>query len=458
MPGIFYLYDETGKFARWNYNFEKVSGYNTDEISKMSPLDFYDGDEKPLIRKKIDTAFRRGMAEVEAHFLTKTKNKIPYYFNGWSAEFEGTKCLIGMGIDITERKKGEAQLKLLESVITNTTDSVLITEAEPIDGDGPRIVYVNEAFVKMTGYSKKEVIGKTPRILQGPDSDRAELDRLRRALEKWEACEIETINYKKNGEAFWVNFAVAPVANEKGWFTHFISIERDITERKKVEEDIKIKNTELQRLSGYLQNVREEERKHLAREVHDELGQLASALKIDVDWLGLKMTDMDENAHKRIAHANKTIEVLIVSIRKIASSMRPSVLDDFGLNTAIQWQCREFENLNGIECIFVSDLNETELPIEINTELFRITQESLTNVMRHSKADKVEVKITEDEEKIFLTIADNGKGFDTTKKKKTLGLIGLRERAVSLNGELNIQSKVGNGTTVTAIIPKKHIS
>lgn len=143
--------------------------------------------------------------------------------------------VIGAMQDITQRKREELQLKLMSSVVTNTDDAVLITEAEPFNEPGPRIIYVNDAFTKMTGYTADEIIGKTPRILQGPKSDRKELSRLRKALENWESCEITIINYKKNGEEFWINFTVSPVADENGWYTHWIAIERDVTIRKNEE-------------------------------------------------------------------------------------------------------------------------------------------------------------------------------------------------------------------------------
>ncbi|PKQ45824.1 PAS domain S-box protein [Confluentibacter flavum] len=145
--------------------------------------------------------------------------------------FEGTVQ------DITLQKKEEQYLKLLESVITHTNDAVLITEAEPQDEPGPRIIYVNEAFTRMTGYTADEVIGKSPRILQGPKSDKNELARLGKALRNWESCEVTTLNYKKNGEEFWINFTVSPVADEKGRYTHWIAIERDVTAAKN--EDFK---------------------------------------------------------------------------------------------------------------------------------------------------------------------------------------------------------------------------
>jgi PAS domain S-box-containing protein len=137
--------------------------------------------------------------------------------------------------DITKTKQEEQHLKLLESVITNTTDAVLITEADQLDEPGPRIIYVNEAFTKMTGYSAEEVTGKNPRILQGPKSDKLELKRLSEAMHKGQSYEVTTVNYKKSGEEFWINFAVSPVTNDQGRYSHFIAIERDVTDRKNEE-------------------------------------------------------------------------------------------------------------------------------------------------------------------------------------------------------------------------------
>lgn len=154
------------------------------------------------------------------------KGRVKINDSGIATQFYGTVQ------DITAQKVEEQHLKLLESVIIHTDDIVLITEAEPQDDPGPRIIYVNEAFTRLTGYSIEEVMGKTPRILQGPKTDQKELAKLKKALKNWQSCEITTINYKKNGEEYWVNMSISPVANEKGWFTHWIAIERDVTEEK----------------------------------------------------------------------------------------------------------------------------------------------------------------------------------------------------------------------------------
>lgn len=139
--------------------------------------------------------------------------------------------------DITAQKEGEMELRLLHSVVQHAKDPVIITKAEPLgqEQNGPEIIYVNPAFTEMTGYEPEEVIGKTPRIQQGPRSNRKELDRIRKALEQWETVESELINYRKDGSEYWVNFVITPIADETGWYTHWVSIQRDVTLKKEEE-------------------------------------------------------------------------------------------------------------------------------------------------------------------------------------------------------------------------------
>ena len=141
--------------------------------------------------------------------------------------------MVAVVADITEQKRQAEQVRLLQSVVVNTNDAILITEAEPIDEPGPRILYVNEAFTRTTGYTLEEVLGKTPRILQGAKTNRKALDKVRSALVNWKPVTVETINYRKDGSEFWVEFSIVPVGNKNGLYTHWISVQRDITERKR---------------------------------------------------------------------------------------------------------------------------------------------------------------------------------------------------------------------------------
>ena len=143
--------------------------------------------------------------------------------------------MVGTVTEITDRKAKELQLRLLESAVTTTNDAVLITEAQPIEEPGPRILYVNPAFTRMTGYTLEEVLGKTPRILQGEKTDRANLDRIRTALETWQPVRVDLINYRKDGTEFWVELSIVPIADQTGCFTHWVSVHRDISDRKQAE-------------------------------------------------------------------------------------------------------------------------------------------------------------------------------------------------------------------------------
>lgn len=230
--------DKTEKITGWqlvdaNPSALKAWGKSINDVIGKTAIEIFGAD-----------AYGQFMPIVEEIFKTYKPYHWENYFasTGQYLQMESIPFgdyVISTGKDITAIKKENQQLKLLESVITNTKDSVLIAEAEPFDEPGPKIIYVNEAFTKMTGYTAEEVIGKTPRILQGPNSDKEALARLSKAMRKWEPCEITTINYKKSGEEFWINFAVTPVADETGWYTHWIAIERDITEQKKSEQALK---------------------------------------------------------------------------------------------------------------------------------------------------------------------------------------------------------------------------
>jgi signal transduction histidine kinase len=218
-------------------------------------------------------------------------------------------------------------------------------------------------------------------------------------------------------------------------------------------------NEQLRNLSAHLQNIREEERMHIAREMHDELGQFLTGLKMDIAWLNKKIGSTEDSAAKRekLAEMTKLVDDAVVFVRRLAAELRPSILDDLGIIAALEWHSREFNRRFNIEVRFESKAPELKTSELVATGLFRMYQESLTNVARHAEAKSVTAVLEVVDNDIHLSITDNGKGFDTSNsgKRKTLGLLGMKERALMIGGTLEIMSKPGNGTTVLICVPLK---
>ncbi len=212
-----------------------------DEIIGISVLDIVHPDfqQASLDRMKAIIETKEQLQLAEMKFLKLDGNSIDVEVQSTLIVYDNEPAIQTTVRDITKRKQEEQHLRLLESVITHANDAVLITEAYPTEAPGPRIIYVNDAFTKMTGYHSEEVIGKTPRILHGPKTNVNESSRLGAALKNWQPCEITQINYKKNGEEFWVHLSISPVIDEKGQYTHWISIQRDVTAIK----DEELRNT-----------------------------------------------------------------------------------------------------------------------------------------------------------------------------------------------------------------------
>lgn len=213
-------------------------------------------------------------------------------------------------------------------------------------------------------------------------------------------------------------------------------------------------NEQLRDLSAHLQNIREEERMHIAREMHDELGQLLTGFKMDVISVKRKLSgDLDPAIIKKLEAMENNTNEAIKFVRRLSAELRPSLLDDLGLIAALEWHSHEFENRFNIRVIFQSQMTDLSVPPVIATGIFRIFQESLTNIARHAKAHEVKATLSASDGFLKMEIADDGKGFDTTAQRKTLGLLGMKERAIMIGGDLNIRSTPGRGTTVVITVP-----
>jgi signal transduction histidine kinase len=219
------------------------------------------------------------------------------------------------------------------------------------------------------------------------------------------------------------------------------------------------KNQKLHDLTAHLQNIREEERMHIAREMHDELGQLLTAFRMDIAWLEKRMDHADPPIKEKLKDMTRLVDDSVVFVRKLSSELRPSVLDDFGLIPALEWHSKEFEKRFHIAVSFQTNLKEVKVTAPVATGLFRMYQESLTNVARHANASSVTSELHVNDQNIELSITDNGNGFEVDRgKRKTLGLLGMQERAAMIGGKLDICSTPGSGTSVRIVIPGSYLN
>ncbi len=229
----------------------------------------------------------------------------------------------------------------------------------------------------------------------------------------------------------------------------------DRRERQRAEDKLRRSLDQLRALTTYLQYVREEERTRIAREVHDELGQALTGLKLDMSWLASKMGKNAKPVQAKVKTMVDHIDETIQTVRRIATELRPGILDSLGLVAAMEWQANEFQSRTGIPCVVTTTIADTIWDQDITTVFFRIYQETLTNIIRHAKATRVDVRIDEEEGHLVMSVHDNGRGIseDEMASTRSLGLVGMRERAMLIGGELTLHGAPGKGTTVTLRVP-----
>ena len=227
---------------------------------------------------------------------------------------------------------------------------------------------------------------------------------------------------------------------------------------RQAEEQLRESHEQLRALSVYLQTVREEERTRIAREVHDELGQALTGCKLDLSWIASKLPKDQKALLAKTKALTGHIDSTIQMVRRIATELRPGILDHLGLAAALEWQANEFQTRTGIKCDVQADVGDTSVNPDSTTTLFRIFQETLTNVIRHAGATRVMVQLKEAGDQIVMEVKDNGRGISREEiaNTRSMGLLGMRERAMLLGGEFKVgKSSGGKGTKVTVSIPQQ---
>jgi PAS domain S-box-containing protein len=357
--------------------------------------------------------------------------------------------MLGAMQDITEMKEAEELLTASENKYRllfneNPLPMWILSEGHS------KFLDANNAAINYYGYSKLEFL-KMPIIDLHPKND-VEYEAWKKRTDDKRYEEMSWKHQKKDGTIIKVKIISNKIIYEGKEAT--LALANDITAQYQAEEKLQKSVEAFRELASNLETIRESERTHMAREIHDELGQQLTGLKMDISWINKRVKSEDAAVQQKMQETIQLIDKTVITVRRIATELRPSILDDLGLISAMEWQSDEFEKRSEIKSIFTTNVNHITISNEIATGIFRIFQESLTNVSRHSKGTEVLSSFKKEGNMLTLTIVDNGVGFneDEIAQKRTLGLLGMKERVGLINGTYQIKGKNGNGMGASVII------
>jgi PAS domain S-box-containing protein len=567
----FLILDLSGNVLEVNEAYAKTSGYSITELKTMHICQLEAVEEKEKVKSHLEKTVAKGHDQFETRHRHKDGHHIDIEVSvTFLPEFQQFAVFCR---DITERKVMEDKLNLTQHAIDSSINGIIITGLADTDW---AIIYANEAFLHMTGYSTQELLGHNPRILQNNDREQSGIIELRTALRSNNKAYAVLRNYRKDGSLFWNEIYISPLHDKQGKITHFIGVQNNVTHRVQMEaalresearmrsifnnvsdgiiiidekgiietanpsverlfgytaEELKgqkinklmpepnrgrhdsyltdylsdggskiissgrdvnglrkdgsvfpmelgvsefhveqrhfylgtvhditeRKQAEnaLRELSGHLETAREDERIRIAREVHDDLGSVLTALKMDLSWL-IKQLPLDLTlCHQKADLMNRHLDDGVQSVRRIIADLRPSILDHLGLLAAIDWKFDGFKEQTGIQCILTVPESEVVMDEGRDIVVFRIMQEALTNIALHSRATLVTLDVETDKNKLIMKITDNGCGMTTAQNHKPgkYGILGMHERARHFGGEVKIVSHPGKGTTLVLNMP-----
>jgi PAS domain S-box-containing protein len=358
--------------------------------------------------------------------------------------------------DVTERVRAEESLARSEARLRGILDSAM--DAIITVDENQHIVLFNQAAEQVFGCPRHEAIG-APLAWFIPERFRAAHgEHLRRFAEigtssRRMGMQRIVVGVRRNGEEFPIDASISQVS-EHGQRL-FTVILRDVTERARAEGALKRSREDNRDLALAAQNLHEQEKSRVARELHDELGQALTALKLDVGWMEKQLGEQNPEVRHKLASMQLLLDGTVSATRRISADLRPLVLDDLGLAAAADWLAKNFTNRTGIACALHVGAGFDELTDPHATTIFRVLQESLTNIAKHARASSVEVSLKMHRDHIAVIVRDDGCGFsaDGQRKPGAFGLLGLRERAYLLGGDVSLSSSPGSGTILEMRLP-----
>ena len=351
------------------------------------------------------------------------------------------------------RKQAQAALAVANAELTQIFET---------SADGMRVIdrtfnmlRANKTFCELAGIRKEDASGKKcHEVFRGPlcHTDGCPLTRILNGEDRVE-CDSEKI--PKSGPEIQCIVTATPFKGPKGEVIGIVEDFKDISERKRTEKELIQSRRRLRELASHLESAREMERTRIAREIHDELGQSLTALKMELHWCLKRLPTDNKELFEKAKTLPRLVDANVHLVQRISSELRPGLLDNLGLSAAMEWQTGQFQERTGISCDIICEPNEIVLDQTRSTALFRIFQETLTNIIRHADATRVEIVLREKDGSVELTVTDNGKGITEQEiaDPKSFGLMGIKERVYSLGGIVTISGSKDKGTTLQVSVP-----
>jgi PAS domain S-box-containing protein len=454
--------DGAQRIVLFNGAAEKVFGFERGQImgeplERLLPERFRDG--HALLMRGFGetgvTARRMGDATVLAA-LRANGEEFPIEASISHLTEDGGKLYTVILRDISGRRAAEERVARSEARLRGILDSAM--DAIITVDDEQKVVLFNAAAELVFGWRREEAIG-APLERFIPERFRAgHADHVRRfgstgtVTRRMGAQRIVT-GQRASGEEFPIDASISQIS--EGGSKYYTVILRDVTERVRAQQALESSREELREFAAAAGNVREQEKSRIARELHDELGQSLTALKMDLNWMAEHLPAGQTALAGKIETMQQMLGSTVAATRRISADLRPLMLDDLGLLPALEWLVQNFTERSGIDCELNLTSANLDLPEPYATAVFRILQESLTNVARHAQASMVEATLSRAGERITLVVQDNGRGFSSSdpRRPNSFGLLGMRERAYLLGGEARVESSPGQGTRVEVSIP-----
>lgn len=422
------------------------------DIDIRGPMDGFTVTEVLRQKHDIPVIFLTGQADDETLERVRRSDSFGYLLKPFRPE--ELKAAVELAYIRHEREMDLERIeRAFSAAFKSTEDAVVLANQEGA------VMFLNPAAERLTGWSSGRAVGQPlSMVVQLPAETDGGVAGILRAASRG-AFVHETMLRTTSGRERPVEVTASMVRDEVRGVTGSVLVFRDVTARREYEAGLKRSQAELRSLAGHLESAREAERTRIAREIHDELGQLLTGFKIDLAWLEKKLAATTEipraNLQEKVRAMSGLLNDMVQCVRRIAAELRPGILDDLGLAAAVEWQTQDFQKRTGLRAQVSATIAETNPPREVATALFRVLQESLTNVARHAEAKSVRVQLHEENRHLILQISDDGRGITDAElgKAGAFGLMGMRERILPLRGQCEIRGLPGRGTTVRVSVP-----